>query len=212
MLSECEFGRLVRHGIVEHPVSWNDTAADRRLHAGLALQARHLKPLTIAETAAQANVHVMNERAYANSVLCPEWDIALNELVRVSGLATRPDLEGCVCRVAGLDHKTKRVGIRLDNGSVIYVLLERLPPCDIAEGDGGIAYDHSFFLDLQAVVLAFITTAASDELGVSFDRIVAAMVTLAATASIGDIRVVVDKLVYDGDCYTTVDDQHVLAV
>ena len=100
----------------------------------------------------------------------------------------------------------------MDNNSVIYVLLERLSPCAVDEGDGGIAYDHRFFLDLQAVVLAFITTAASDELGVSFDRIVAAMVTLAATASIGDIRVVVDKLVYDGDCYITVDDQHVLAV
>ena len=54
----------------------------------------------------------------------------IDERVQVNGLSSRPDLEGYIGRVAGLDHKTKRVGIRLDNDSVIYVLIDRLTPLD----------------------------------------------------------------------------------
>ena len=79
------------------------------------------------------------------------------------------------------------------------------------EGDGGTAYDHSFFLNLAAVVLAFVVKAGVDEVGVSVDRIVADMATTAPWASVGDIYIVVDKLVYEGDCYTTVDAYHLLA-
>ena len=188
----------------------------------------------------RADIHVMNERAYADTFAWPQWDVAPGMFVQVHGLKSRRHLEGCVAQVSGLCHETQRVGIRLDDGKVIYVVLQRLSPmyvglpavdtavadatgpplgevadCDVAVGDGGIAYDHNYFLALKAVALAYIRRAATDELGVSFDRIAADMATsttLSASASVEDIRVVVDMLVYEGDCYTTVDDQHVLAL
>ena len=182
-----------------HPVSWGCTLHERISYAGMAQRAHDhdLFPLTVAETAARANIHVMNERAYAKTFAWPQWDVAPGMFVQVHGLKSRRDLEGCVAQVSGLCHETQRVGIRLEDRSVIYVLLQRLSPaavdtavadatgplvaavadCDVAEGDGGIAYDHEYFLALKEVALAYIRRAATDELGVSFDRIVADMAT-----------------------------------
>ena len=58
------------------------------------------------------------------------WDIRLEERVQLNGLATRPDLEFAVAHVSGLCFQTKRVGVRLDDGKTIYVLIERLTPID----------------------------------------------------------------------------------
>ena len=100
-------------------------------------------------------------------------------------------------------------------GAIIYVLVDRLTPFADDEFHGvvaGAAYDDSFYDVLRASVLEFVTSAASDEIGVDFDSIVAAMAFIAETASTDEVRLIVSKLVSDGDCYTTVDDQHFLAV
>ena len=211
-LSVGEYGRLVACGRLPHPVSWGNTLEEQIRYVDYALEARDpaLAPDTLAERARQAQSNAAEQ--VASGGRWPHCGVEPGMEVWVDGLRMRPELNGSRAVVVGLCHKTRRVGIKVEGGDNIYVLVERLAPCADDEGDGGIAYDHRFLLDLQAKVLAFITTAACDELGVSFDSIVAAMATVAATASIDDIRVVVDKLVYEGDCYTTVDDQHVLAV
>ena len=270
MLTEGEFSRLVRNNLVAPPVSWVNTTQERILHAGLAMRARKLTPLTVAEVEARANIHVMNERAYVDTFAWPQWNVAVGSFVQVNGLVSRRDLEGRVFKVTGLCRSTQRIGILLDGGGVIYVRIERLSPAaapesaaildaatvpralppagppppltsapgansgftfgpapsaeaaepvaptppaaEIVEGDGGTAYDHSFFLNLAAVVLAFVAKTGVDEVGVSVDSIVADMANTAPWASVGDIYIVVDKLVYDGDCYTTIDAYHVLAL
>ena len=270
MLTEGEFSRLVRNNLVAPPVSWGNTTQERILHAGLAMRARKLTPLTVAEVEARANIHVMNERAYVDTFAWPQWNVAVGSFVQVNGLVSRRDLEGRVFKVTGLCQSTQRIGILLDGGGVIYVRIERLSPAaapesaaildaatvpralppagppppltsapgansgftfgpapsaeaaepvaptppaaEIVEGDGGTAYDHSFFLNLAAVVLAFVAKTGVDEVGVSVDSIVADMANTAPWASVGDIYIVVDKLVYDGDCYTTIDAYHVLAL
>ena len=79
-------------------------------------------------------------------------------------------------------------------------------------GDGGTAYDHSYFLNLAAVVLAFVAKTGVDEVGVSVDSIVADTVSSAPWSSVGDIYTAIDKLVYEGDIYTTIDAYHVSAM
>ena len=269
MLTEGEFSRLVRNNVVAPPVSWGNTLQERIRHAGLAMRARKLTPLTVAEVEARANIHVMNERAYVDTFAWPQWNVAVGSFVQVNGLVSRRDLEGRVFKVTGLCQSTQRIGILLDGGGVIYVRIERLSPAaapesaaildaatvpralppagppppltsapgansgftfgpapsaeaaeavaptppaaEIVEGDGGTAYDHSFFLNLAAVVLAFVAKTGVDEVGVSVDSIVADMANTAPWASVGDIYIVIDKLVYGGDCYTTVDAYHSLA-
>ena len=124
----------------------------------------------------------------------------------------RPDLNGTCAVVTGLCHKTRRVGIEVEGGARVLVVIEKLTPFADDECDGGVAYDESYFEDLRVRVLGFITSTASGEAGVGIDSIIAAMATVAKTAGIDDIRVIVAKLVYEGDCYTTVDDSHFLAV
>ena len=60
----------------------------------------------------------------------PIWDIQFEERVQLNGLVTRPDLEFVVAHVAGLCYRTKRVGVRLADGTTIYVLIDRLIPLD----------------------------------------------------------------------------------
>ena len=130
-------------------------------------------------------------------------------------MKSRPDLEGTCAEVTGLCYKTKRVGIQVQGGARIFVLIEKLTPlADDEDRDGGIPYDESYFVAVQIVILEFVQTqgAAAGEVGVGVDNIVAAMATKAVMASLDDIRTAVVNLVVKGDCYTTVDDCHFLAV
>ena len=61
-------------------------------------------------------------------------------------------------------------------------------------------------------MLDHIRGAVCDESGVSFHNIAAAMETTVPWSSTDDIRVVLGKLVFEGDVYTTVDNHHFVAL
>ena len=120
--------------------------------------------------------------------------------------------------VTSLCFSTKRIGVSVMGGAVIYVLVERLTPFAKGESHGvvaGDAYDDGFYEILRANVLEFVSTASLEErfeIGVYIDTIQAAMAFIIKTASTDEVLLIVSQLVDDGDLYTTVDASHFLAV
>ena len=227
-LTAGEHARLVRHGRIPHPVSWGDTAADQVRFAGLAHEARLLRPHTLGEEAIRSNPHLTRERDRVDQWQWPVFDVQVGDTVQLHGLTTRADLEGTAAMVVGLERHTRRVGVRIADGSVIYVVQERITMLDYAvdgvptDGVGALALAASdcgviptaqrVFRTLQAAVLSYLEQQDDDGLGVSFDAIVAHMSSSAPRATGSDIRFVVDRLFREGDCYSTVDAHHFLAV
>ena len=215
MLSVGEYGRLVACGRLPQPRTWGNTIDEQIRYVDYAVEARNPAhaPDTVAERARQAASPAA--ALVASGSRWPHCGVERGHKVWIDGLRTRPELNGTCGVVTSLCFSTKRVGVSVMGGAIIYVLVDRLTPFADDEFHGvvaGAAYDDRFYDVLRASVLEFVTSAASDEIGVDIDSIVAAMAFIAETASTDEVRLIVSKLVSDGDCYTTVDDQHFLAV
>ena len=163
---------------------------DQVRFADLAQEARLLRPHTLKEDVIRKNVHLVNERDEWDRLPWPCFGVFVGDLVQLNGLVSRPDLEASTAVVADIEFRTRRIGVRLAaDGALIYVLQERITPLARTAtgdepafivppppaGDGGLPYDHAFFLGLQEKVLEHISGADCDESGVSFHNVAAAM-------------------------------------
>ena len=131
MLSEQEFGRLVKAGVAPHPRSWGDTSAERALHAHLAGFARDLRPDTFGERARRTDPAWVRFDQDCAETEWPHWDIVVGEAVVINGLVSRPDLEFAKARVTCLCHRTRRVGVCTEvSGEKMLLVIEKLTPID----------------------------------------------------------------------------------
>ena len=200
---------------------------DQVRFADLAQEARLLRPHTLKEDVIRKNVHLVNERDEWDRLPWPCFGVFVGDLVQLNGLASRPDLESTTAVVADIEFRTRRIGVRLAaDGALIYVVQERITPLarpaivdepafivpPPPAGDGGLPYDHAFFLCLQEKVLDHIRNTDCGELGVSFHHLAAAIEATVPWSSTDDIRVVLGKLVFEGEVYTTVDNHHFVAL
>ena len=91
------------------------------------------------------------------------------------------------------------------------------PDAIVAEGpaavpESAVAIDQVVSRNLQAVILSFVKRYPDDGLGVSFDTVVSSLSSLAPRASVEDFRCALELLVHNGDCYSTNDEEHFLAL
>ena len=218
-LTAGEYGRLVRSGRIPQPLSWSDTSVEQAHYADLAQEARLLRPHTVGEDVIRKNVHLARERdELANSSPWPHCSVQRGHRVWIAGLTTRPELNGTCGIVTSLCFSTKRIGVSVMGGAVIYVLVDRLTPFAEGESHGvvaGDAYDDGFYDVLRANVLEFVATASLEdrfEIGVDIVSLQAAMKFIVKIASADEVLLTVAHLVDVGELYTTVDANHFLAL
>ena len=137
MLSDQEFGRLAKAGVVPHPRSWGDTSFERGLHAHLAGRARELRPDTVGERQRRTDPDWIRFDHECATTDWPHWNIEKGEVVVINGLVTRPDLEFAVAKVTGLCYRSKRIGVHIaKSDEKMLVLIEKLTPTE----DGDVSY------------------------------------------------------------------------